>query len=1152
MADQKIRKEDISENDIFGAIGASAEKNLVKIEAMDKGLIDLSEHLKLIFKKGDTSTLNGINAIIDAEKKSNILTANAIELDKQKTANKKALLDLAFQNKKAFIDEANQLKAKNKLESDSIKLKKEEEKATIKANIAQEKANKVAKEAERPYNILSTKLNNLIKDYRDLAASEGASTKSAKAQLAEIQKLDRQLKNIDASTGRGTRTVGIYGTALDGLKGKFSSITNVASGFGIALGGFSLIKGAFNTITGFETAIADLSAVTGQTGNDLDFLADKSVELSNKWGKSASDIATAFKLAGSARPELLKNGQAMVDLADKAIILAKASGDAIPDSMENLTGTLNAFDKPASDASSVMDILANAAQRGVKEIPFLTEAFSKFGGVASQAGVGVAESAAAVELLGVKIPSAETAGVSMRNILTKLQIEASKQGREFRGLTGELDLMGDKTKDVTFLSKTFGDQNLQAIQILLAQRGELKNLTESYGKVGTASEQAKINNETLGVAFERLKTNLQNVVLGVRGAGNALKPVVIFLANNIGTIVGLITKLGIAFVALKLVKLASDFKGIKEGMFGMGKASKDLAGNLTESALAGQKLGGALKNIGFPTAIALAGELVMEMYNIASGAKEAERALALLAKGRERGTKTGSERVDLIKSNTEKLIKEKESQLLKSGKTEKQILKELEAFRAKALITEKEQLQKSFDLADKKVKETAKSLEDFRTLVKKQNKGNTEEAFQNLSNAFGAGSIFGSEITKGKTLKQITTDVNAVMQEQINRRNEYANALKESTVVQEDNTLQLLRDSKATKEQTKDVKDLTEAQEDLSIALDYDQGDFEKQNQDDVDAIKEARDARYEAEDQEVIDQQARIDEALDIEGQKLSDEYDLIVESELKKDELTKEANDKKLEREKKLRDDLEKYGDEILDGFIDRSKKKEDVISKELDASKKLEDALREQANNGNADASKSLIAQENVSAKKQAQKEKEAKKQAQIEEAKIIYKSINDFMDSGDSLPKATIKGVAGSFGIRKLIESLPKFFTGTKRSVAEELGAPQLSGQDGHIVRVDGSERILTGVQNKRLGNATSNDVVDGYLMSLNNGMIIEQKTAKQEINALNPLIAEVRELSKIMENKPEITISENVRFGIARGIVVEEKRGKTRERSIYNS
>jgi TP901 family phage tail tape measure protein len=1152
MADQKIRKEDISENDVFGAIGASAEKNLVKIEAMDKGLIDLSSHLKLIFKKGDTSTLNGINAIIDAEKKSNILTANAIELDKQKTANKKALLDLALRNKQILIDEANQLKAKNKLETDSIRLKKEEEKATIKANIAQEKANKVAKEAERPYNILSTKLNNLIKDYRDLAASEGASTKSAKDQLAEIQKLDKQLKNIDNSTGRGSRTVGIYGTALDGLRGKFSSVTNVASGFGIALGGISLIKGAFNTITSFETAIADLSAVTGQTGNDLEFLADKSVELSNKWGKSASDIATAFKLAGSARPELLKNGEAMVDLADKAIILAKASGDAIPDSMENLTGTLNAFDKPASAASSVMDVLANAAQRGVKEIPFLTEAFSKFGGVASQAGVGVAESAAAVELLGVKIPSAETAGVSMRNILTKLQIEASKQGREFRGLTGELDLMGDKTKDVTFLSKTFGDQNLQAIQILLAQRGELKNLTESYGKVGTASEQAKVNNETLGVAFERLKTNLQNVILGVRGAGNALKPVIIFLANNIGTIVGLLTKLGLAFIALKLARLAGDFKEISKGMFGMGKASKDLADNLTESATAGRKLGGALKDIGFATAIALAGELVMEIYNIASGAKEAERALALLAQSRERGTKTGSERVDLIKLNTEKLIKEKETQLLKSGKTEKQIAKELEAFRAKALITEKEQLQKSFDLADKKVKATAKSLEDFRALVKKQNKGNTEEAFQNLSNAFGAGSVFGSEITKGKTLKQITTDVNAVMQEQINRRNEYANALKESTVVQEDNTLQTLRDSKATKEQIKAEKDLIKLKQERlekeQKLLDLLSKDITDNTDDNTKILEKNAEKEKDLLDQKNQDITDNEEENAKIREKQIQDELDF--EERVKaNDEKTAQE---KLEREKKFLDELEAIGEDALDGFIDRSKKKEDVISKELDASKKLEDALREQANNGNADASKSLIAQENVSAKKQAQKEKEAKKQAQIEEAKIIYKSINDFMDSGDSLPKATIKGVAGSFGIRKLIESLPKFFTGTKRSVAEELGAPQLSGQDGHIVRVDGSERILTGVQNKRLGNATSNDVVDGYLMSLNNGMIIEQKTAKQEINALNPLIAEVRELSKIMENKPEITISENIRFGIVRGMVYDVKRGKTRERSIYNS
>lgn len=274
--------------------------------------------------------------------------------------------------------------------------------------------------------------------------------------------------------------------------------------------------------------------------------------------------------------------------------------------------------------------------------------------------------------------------------------------------------------------------------------------------------------------------------------------------------------------------------------------------------------------------------------------------------------------------------------------------------------------------------------------------------------------------------------------------------------------------------------------------------------------------------------------------------------------DEWSKNNNDRQkkdrdeLEKtEKEKRDIIQKYGDEIIDGLIDRSKEREKILNSELDASKKQEDYLRQLAINGNADAKQSLSAQENVTKEKQRLADQEARKQRQLEEAKMVYKSILQFMDKGDSLPEATAKGIAGTIGLRKLIASLPAFFKGTKGTVADELGAPMMQGRDGYIVRVDGSEKVLNGELSRMTGSATTDEIVNGYLMARNmQNVLMPMQVQTSTANQFEPLTKEMRELKSIIKNKPEVQFSNDVIMGISRGLVMTEKTGLTRQRTTF--
>jgi len=109
------------------------------------------------------------------------------------------------------------------------------------------------------------------------------------------------------------------------------------------------------------------------------------------------------------------------------------------------------------------------------------------------------------------------------------------------------------------------------------------------------------------------------------------------------------------------------------------------------------------------------------------------------------------------------------------------------------------------------------------------------------------------------------------------------------------------------------------------------------------------------------------------------------------------------------------------------------------------------------------------------------------------------------------------------------------------VSESLGKPQLSGQDGHIIRVDGKERIMNPDQNKRIGNFTNEEVAqtmeqkrlgnlagDTQMIAVANGVdlssmevkleevrraIIDKPEQKIELGAITQKSFEIRESVK---------------------------------------
>jgi hypothetical protein len=277
------------------------------------------------------------------------------------------------------------------------------------------------------------------------------------------------------------------------------------------------------------------------------------------------------------------------------------------------------------------------------------------------------------------------------------------------------------------------------------------------------------------------------------------------------------------------------------------------------------------------------------------------------------------------------------------------------------------------------------------------------------------------------------------------------------------------------------------------------------------------------------------------------------------KQNEIARDAAKEKMEAEKKIaeerkaleksvRDTLDKYGEQAIDREVERSRRRQEILQREMADLQRQQDQLREMANNGNADAQKSLAVSEQTSLKKQQQIEREAKKQQALETAKIAYKAVFDFLEKGDSLPVATVKGATGAMTMQALFKSLFGFRKGTKRTVGEELNTKFSSGEDGYIARVDAREKILNPELSAMTGSATTDEIVHGFLRSQSGLAVQLPKVTVSQNNG--QLIEKIEELKHVIKNKKELDFSVELRQGLARGIVATERTGINRTRTFY--
>ncbi len=198
-----------------------------------------------------------------------------------------------------------------------------------------------------------------------------------------------------------------------------------------------------------NTQMADLSAITGLTGQGLKDIEVAARQSAKVFGTDASQNVNSYKLILSQlSPEIAKSSEAMKLMGNNVNILSKTMGGDTVAATNVLTTAMNQYgvnlDNPIAASkvmADMMNVMAAGAKEGSAELPQIQAALEQVGMVAKTTGISFVTTNAAIQMLDKAGKKGSEGGVALRNVLTTLS-----EGRfASKDATAGLNAMGIST-----------------------------------------------------------------------------------------------------------------------------------------------------------------------------------------------------------------------------------------------------------------------------------------------------------------------------------------------------------------------------------------------------------------------------------------------------------------------------------------------------------------------------------------------------------------------------------------------------------------------------------------------------------------------------------------------------------------------------------
>lgn len=298
-----------------------------------------------------------------------------------------------------------------------------------------------------------------------------------------------------------------------------------------------------------NSSLADLSAITGVTGNKLKEIEMAARASAKVFGTDASQNVESYKLILSQLdPNIAKNSTALKAMGDSINILSKQMGGNTVAATNVLTTAMNQYGISTEDpiyASKVMaemmDVMTGAAQKGSAELPQIQSALEQSGMMAKTAGVGFVELNSAIQVLDKAGKKGAEGGVAIRNMLAELSQGAMNSPKTIKMLEANgisvqsladkslsfsqrLKLLKPIVNDTAAMTLLFGKENVSAAIALANQTDVMDEYTNSINVQGGAVEYANTVMSSYDERMKRITAKISDYKVSIFNATKAWLP----------------------------------------------------------------------------------------------------------------------------------------------------------------------------------------------------------------------------------------------------------------------------------------------------------------------------------------------------------------------------------------------------------------------------------------------------------------------------------------------------------------------------------------------------------------------------------------------------------------------------------------------------
>jgi len=371
------------------------------------------------------------------------------------------------------------------------------------------------------------------------------------AEVANLEVLIGLKDNLTKGLTTAQKTLQGFGGGMAGVGKGMQVVGDKMSSFGSSLtANFApltgLVTAGLEAAAGFEGIMTQLETFGGLTGDALDAVRQKALDVGAATMFSASDAANAML-------ELTKAGfsvQESMAAVDGAMTLAAIGEMGVADAAGIVSSTLAQFGLDADDAGFAVDTLAAAANASRASVQSIADGLANVGPIAAQAGLDLTETSAALAVLSnVGIDGAE-AGTKLKSMLLNFQGDTAAEAFDKLGVslytaegnTRNLDdvldelaiSLADKTPEeqADLMKQLAGSYGITALSALLAAGG-IDGMISEMDKAPDAASLAEAAMGTFNGKVESLKGSVETLMI------EALTPL---MDNVLGPLVTKVTE----------------------------------------------------------------------------------------------------------------------------------------------------------------------------------------------------------------------------------------------------------------------------------------------------------------------------------------------------------------------------------------------------------------------------------------------------------------------------------------------------------------------------------------------------------------------------------------------------------------------------------